>query len=91
MSSSVDLSEFYKYSRPKKPPCKIRAIYDALPPIQQEQLSAAVRENAGLITAGAIYTWLTQRLAENPKLPQLEISNQNVVSHRKGMCTCDDS
>jgi hypothetical protein len=77
----TDLSEFYKYSRPKKPPCKVGFAREQLKTdVEREQLDAALSHDAGLITAHAVVEWLGAR--------KHTVSNPAVVSHRKRTCSC---
>jgi len=79
--SDVDLSEFYRHSQPKKPPCKVGIVIGALKPAEQKQLTAALETDNNIITSAAIIKWCESR---NP----LPLISNNVVSHRKGTCTC---
>lgn len=80
-----DLTEFYKYSKPKKKPCAIGFVKDQLDSDEErEQLDAALAEKV-LITAGAVVQWIEKRVGVGVVNPQ------NVVSHRNGKCTCYES
>jgi hypothetical protein len=83
-ASKPDLSEFYKYSRPKRPPCRIGHALTLLSKPDQTRLQAALDTDKNLITAGAIITWLEAR----------DIKNINgaspITAHRKHTCTCFD-
>lgn len=80
--SKPDLSEFYKYSRPKKPPCQVGHARLLLDPADQEALDAAVETDKGIITSGAIEHWLEAR--------KHSVSVQAIAMHRAGRCTCVD-
>lgn len=85
--SDLDLSEFFKYSRPKKRPCAIGHYRERLASKrEQAQLDAACNEDQGLITAGAIVTWL-----ENHGADSGAVTTSAVVNHRKNRCTCKES
>lgn len=83
-----DLSEFYRLSKPKSPPCQIGLILSGevtpqLKDTQPEQLKAALATDSGIITASAIVKWLADRGHE---------TNTNRVSnHRRGVCNCGKS
>ena len=87
----VDLSEFYKLSRPKKPPCKVGFARQQLTKAQREKFDAAVRVDQGIITNDAIVQWLASYGHET--------TVSAVVVHRKtvngtattGKCSCGDS
>lgn len=87
MTTKPDLSEFYRLSKPKKPPCQIGLILSGeitpkLKPEAREQLRAALDTDAGIITAGAVVAWLKERGHD---------TNANRISnHRRGVCTCDE-
>jgi hypothetical protein len=83
----VDLSEFYRLSKPRKPPCQVGLILTGqmtpkLKPEQVAQLEAALGTDAGIITSSAVVAWLKA---------QGHDSNTNRVSnHRRGVCTCGE-
>jgi len=81
--AKTDLSEFYKYSRPKKRPCALGFALDQLAASEQEQLKAALTTDSGLITAGSVQQWLAAR--------KHEVTTSAVVAHRKGTCSCGRS
>ena len=83
-NTTPDLTEFYKYSRPKKPPCKVGIALTKLRGEAKSQLIAALAADSGVITGGAIVTWLEKRVKE------LEFNHNNVTAHRKKKCTCYD-
>lgn len=82
MSKAPDLSEFYKLSRPKKPPCQIGFIKTQLAPSDAEKLEAAVKTDRGIITAAAIVEWLKEK--------GHDCNTSRVSNHARGVCTCDD-
>lgn len=86
--TDIDLSEFYKLSRPKKRPCIVAHLTDGMSARERKQLHAACAADPGVITNSAIVAWLERhdptRGAAGP------ISVSAVVSHRKNRCTCGD-
>ena len=80
--SKVDLSEFFKYSKPKRRPCPIGFANGQLPEGELEQLKAALAQDVGLITNTAIQQWLGGR--------GHDASISAITSHRKGVCNCGD-
>jgi hypothetical protein len=80
--TTVDLSEFYKYSQPKRPPCKVGAVLDLLRGEPKKQLIAALEIDGSIITGAAICTWIESRKSEIPVTPTA-ISN-----HRRKVCSC---
>jgi hypothetical protein len=76
-----DLSEFFKYSKPKKPPCKIGYALSQLKPQERSQLTAALATDRGLITAAAIVEWAAKR--------GHEISPSAINSHTRKTCSCE--
>ena len=82
-SPSVDLSEFFKYSRPKKRPCPIGFAQEQLTDSEREQLTAALAQDNGIITNAAVQQWLAGR--------GHDASISAITSHRKGACSCGDS
>lgn len=79
--TSPDLSEFYRLAQPKKPPCQVAFVADQLPKEDAAALLAACDTDKGIINAGAIEKWL--------KLRGHDVSQQRIVNHRLGKCTCD--
>jgi len=79
----ADLTEFFKYSRPKKPPCKVGFAAEQIGADEKAQLQAALSEDKGLITNSAIQEWLGKR--------NHDVTVSSIVSHRKGTCSCNDS
>jgi hypothetical protein len=86
--SNPDLTEFYRLSKPRKPPCQLGLILAGeitprLKSDQAEQLEAALTTDAGIITSSAIVAWLKTRGHD---------TNTNRISnHRRGVCTCASS
>ena len=83
-----DLSEFYKLSKPKKPPCQIGLILSGeitpeLSAPERKQLDAALETDSGIITATAIVGWLAAR--------DHETNTNRVSNHRRGACTCGNA
>jgi hypothetical protein len=78
-----DLSEFFKLSRPKKPPCRVGFAATQLKPAQRTQLEAACGTDTGIITTGAIVQWLANH--------GHEVNAPAVTSHRRNTCTCNES
>lgn len=77
-----DLSEFYKLSRPKKPPCQLGFVLSKLPEHEADQLRAALATDVGIITAAAVTEWLKAR--------GHDVNFARVTNHRKGLCSCND-
>lgn len=88
MAAKPDLSEFYRLSKPKSPPCQVGLILNGevtpqLKAPEAEQLKAALNTDSGIITASAVVQWLGERGHE---------TNTNRVSnHRRGVCNCGKS
>lgn len=83
--ASPDLTEFYKLSKPKKPPCQIGLILSGeitpkLSGEETEQLKAALKADSGIITAGAIEGWLKARGHDT--------NSVRISNHRRGTCSC---
>jgi len=79
----VDLTEFFKLSRPKKRPCAVAFAASQLETDEErDQLTAALETDQGIIPAGAVQQWLSAR--------KQNVSVNTVVSHRKQTCTCAD-
>ena len=83
-TTTPDLTEFFKYSRPKKPPCKVGVALGKLRGDTKTQLVAALGTDTGIITNGAIITWLEKRVKD------LQVNTSNITSHRAKRCTCYD-
>lgn len=79
--AKVDLSEFFKYSRPKRKPCAVNFVFGLLNAEEQTQLVAALDQDQGIITNAAVQQWLAAR--------KHDVTVAAVVSHRKRMCNCD--
>lgn len=82
MSKTPDLSEFFKLAQPKRPPCQVGFAMSQLSQDEAAQLDAACKADSGIINAGAIVKWL--------ELRGVDISQQRIVNHRLGKCTCHD-
>lgn len=82
MATQPDLSEFYKLSRPAKPPCRIGFAATQLQKQEAAQLEAACKADKGIINSGAIRQWLKGR--------GHDVSIPAITSHRQGVCTCAD-
>lgn len=80
-SPTVDLTEFYRLSRPKRPPCRIGHVLAELKPAERAQLEGALATDKNLITAAAIVEWLVKR-------NQKDISINVIGNHRRGVCSC---
>lgn len=81
-TSKPDLSEFYKLSRPDKPPCKVGAALDQLEDLtDRENCEAALDAGKDVITASAITKWFETRDITFVTFPA-------VASHRAKTCTC---
>lgn len=78
--SKPDLSEFYRLSRPKKPPCKVGFVLDQITEPEREQLAAALATDGSIITAAAITEWLTAR--------KHDVNGSAITSHRRRRCSC---
>lgn len=83
--SAPDLSEFFKLSKPKKPPCPLGLILSGelppeIKPAERKQLQAALETDKNIITAGAIVEWLKGR--------GHEVNQNRVSNHRRGVCSC---
>ena len=79
----VDLTEFFKLSRPKKRPCAVAFAASQLETDEErDQLTAALETDQGIITSGAVQQWLAGR--------KQDVTVSAVVSHRKRTCTCAD-
>lgn len=83
-----DLSEFYRLSKPKKPPCKIGVVLEKLARSKEKtQLISALATDNSIITGKAIQEWIEAR-SEKLEIQGLDINSGNVRSHREGKCTC---
>lgn len=82
-AKKVDLTEFYRLSRPKKPPCQVGNAREQLTEEEQTQLDAALAQAPNVITAKAIVEWLERRghalTSPNP-----------IVNHRSRKCSCHE-
>lgn len=78
--SDVDLTEFFKYSRPKSKPCAVAFAVEQLAAKERKQLDAALAHDKGFITNGAIREWLAKR--------GHEMNVAAVTAHRNKVCAC---
>lgn len=78
--TDVDLSEFVKLSKPKRPPCAVGVALSTLPKADRGKLEAACASDSGVITTSAIRQWLSSR-GHTASIP-------GVTAHRHGTCTC---
>ena len=76
-----DLSEFFKLSVPRKPPCKVGLALEQVKGQDKTNLLAAI-SRTDMITPGAIEKWLAAR--------DIPMTIPAVQSHRAGRCTCHD-
>lgn len=96
-AAQPDLTEFYKYSRPKRPPCRVGHALELIEKAEAEgsktvskgdvkRMRAALDVDKNLITGAAIITWAQARGIET-------LTNVSpITNHRKHTCTCyDDS
>lgn len=84
--ASPDLTEFFRLSKPRRPPCQVALILsrDITPKLNSEQvaqLQAALATDKGVITGSAIQQWLADR--------GHDISVNRISNHRRGVCNCD--
>ena len=80
---SVDLSEFFKLSKPRRRPCPIGWAIEtgAIPEHEVAQLQAACATDVGIITATAIVQWLAAR--------GTDVNPSSVTVHRRRTCSCE--
>ena len=78
-----DLTEFFKYSRPKRPPCKVAWALTQIKAAEKDQFVGALDTDKGIIPAGAVVEWLSKR--------DIDLSHQHIVNHRSKKCTCYDA
>ena len=84
-AAAPDLSEFFKYSRPKRPPCKVGYALTQLKSSKDRALAlAALATDSNLITPSAVTTWFEKRGIDTIT------STGSVIAHRKKKCTCYD-
>jgi hypothetical protein len=83
-AATPDLSEFYKYSRPKRPPCRVGHALTQLKPADRKAAEAALDQDKNLITAAAIVTWFEKRGIKDFN------TSAALLGHRKHTCTCFD-
>ena len=85
VTTGPDLAEFYKYSRPKRPPCRVGFVLTKLSRNDKKALEAALATDKNLITSSAIITWLEKRGIEDIR------NSSPITGHRRRTCTCYDS
>lgn len=83
MSKNPDLSEFIRYSKPKRKPCPVAQVKEALHPGDAAKLDAAMLTEKDIITVGAIYQWLDAR--------GHKLTHAAIGSHRRHQCRCYDA
>jgi hypothetical protein len=76
----VDLSEFEKLSKPRRPPCALGALEGRLSDKDLAAFQGALAADPGHITNAAIAKWLASR--------NVDVHAQRVLSHRSGACNC---
>ena len=81
--SDVDLSEFFRLSRPRKKPCAVGYAASQVKAPERAKLDAACATDAGIITNAAVTEWLATR--------GQVVSVSAVVAHRKRTCSCGDA
>lgn len=79
---SVDLSEFYKLSRPRTPPCRLAPVLAQLSDDERAQWEGAVEADGNVITNQALALWLERHVKG------ASVNWQNCLSHRVHKCTC---
>ncbi len=82
--TDVDLSEFFRLSRPKKKPCAVGFAISQVKGQEQSKLLGAIATDANIITNAAVSEWLAQA----PR--KINVTISAVVAHRKGTCSCAD-
>lgn len=94
--ADADLTEFYKYSKPKRPPCRIGHALATIRTSESDsdnsdvkrgdakKLEAALAQDKNLITSSAIVTWLEKRGICTIT------SASPITAHRRKSCTCYD-
>lgn len=80
----VDLTEFFKLSRPKSPPCKLASVLAQLNKAQREQWEAACAADVNVITNQALALWLERKVKGHT------VNWQNCLAHRSRKCSCHD-
>jgi len=81
-ATKVDLSEFFKLSRPRTPPCRLGPVLAELSPEEMTQWEAALEADANVITNQALAMWLDRHVKDHT------VNWQNCLSHRSKKCTC---
>lgn len=80
--NTVDLSEFFKLSRPKSPPCKLGPVLAQLKPAERKQYEAAEATDQNIITNQALALWLERHVTGHG------VNWQNCTRHRNKQCKC---
>lgn len=78
--NNIDLTEFFKLSRPKQKPCAIIHAREVIEDTEREQLQAAFLADKNVITNAAIRDWLARR--------DFVVSDAAISAHRRGVCSC---
>lgn len=76
-----DLSEFFKYSRPRRAPCRLGHAMTQLSDGDLVSVNAALDADKNLITSQAIIIWFEKRGVTR-------VSSPSIVNHRKKCCSC---
>lgn len=79
-STTPDLSEFFKYSQPKRKACSVAFARQQLSDTDRDALDAAVGVDRGLITNAAVRDWLKAR--------GHAVNDAAISAHRRGVCSC---
>lgn len=82
VTAKPDLSEFYKLSRPKSPPCKLGPVVAQLADTERAQWDAAAATDANVITNQALALWLERHVQGH------QVNWQNCAYHRSRKCSC---
>lgn len=80
--AKVDLTEFFKLSRPKSPPCKLGPVLAQLSEEEHEQYGAAEQADSNVITNQALALWLERHVEGH------NVNWQNCLAHRTRKCGC---
>lgn len=82
MPAKVDLTEFFKLSRPKSPPCKLGPVLAELPDEDRARFDAACETDVNVITNQALALWLDRHVKGQ------SVNWQNCSHHRTRKCSC---
>lgn len=80
--SAPDISEFVRLSRPKRKPCGIGIIVPDLKPADRNALTLALEDTTGRVNTRGIREWFHRR--------GHTVTDNAIVNHRKGQCSCAD-